>query len=143
MWHEAGGGGDVITLNGRSITASNFGADSDAWMRLAPDGKAYERKNAGSWVQIDAATDWIIPNGSAGVPYRGQHRNRTGDGFASGTTEPSNDVWNSLAANILWKVLDTDGGPDGKSITFDIRIDDGTTILADESYTIAANRENI
>jgi len=141
MLEQAGGGGDVINLDGHTNTAFNFGANAIAYFRIAADGNMYQQDNAAGFTQIDSTADWIVPEASAPGSYRCMFDNLTGDttfrvgwGFAS--------TWYALTSNRDMYVYDNTTGPGGKSITMDYAIDDGTTEQASASYTLTADRED-
>ena len=65
------GAAPVITLSGQSPSASDASApyDSLVGIRITLSGVVQEKEQtngSGGWTTVDPATDWIIPNSSAG-----------------------------------------------------------------------------
>lgn len=140
----------VVTLSGQTISTTGTGQSSAyAGIRFNTDGTVDEFKShgAGSWVQIDSATDWIIPNAAASnatYHVRVQSTPPTDD-F---TTKPgANGTWFALTggsgANREWGVEDFDGAIETAvntgNVTFEISDDGGSTVIASNTYLLNAN----
>lgn len=126
-WKEALG---VVTLSGHTISG-----DTDALLRLKSDGTVEEfETNPGSFVQIDAATDWIIPNSFASGVYAVRFTKNSGDDPTTGTLN-------------TWQTLDNDRTIGFSSavtalsceLTVEISADGGTTVITSGTYTLSVN----
>jgi hypothetical protein len=138
----AAGGGDVVTLSGGTVNAFAFGQNSIAFHYFNADGTSdRDGTTTPPRTQINASTDWVIPNGSAPGSYRVKYSNMTGDtGSYSGNIST---VYAALTAPDKYvAVTDTTTGAGGKSITETVHIDDGTTEQDTGSYTQTADRED-
>ena len=140
----------VVTLSGQIINTTGTGLTSAySAIRFNTDGTVDEYKShgAGTYVQIDSTTDWIIPNpAAAGKTYhvRVQATPPTDD-F---TTKPgANGTWFALtgagSANREWGVEDFDPALGNSistgTVTFEISDDGGSTVLASNTYQLSAN----
>ena len=138
---SAGGGGDVVNLDGHTNTAFRFGANALAYFKVDGDGNMYMKDNVGSYTQIDSTADWVRPTTSAPGTYRTMFDSITGDtafrvgwGFAS--------TYYALTTDREMYVYDNTSASGGKTITMDYHIDDGTTEQATGVYTLTADRED-
>lgn len=139
----AAASGAVVTVSGATISTTNFQADSIAGVYFYGSGSfigdTRQRKNA-TYTQINSGTDWLRPELDAPGDYRIRRQSTTGDtGFMTATITTSYD---GIAATDSVYVTDTTAGFGGKSITFTIEIDDGTTLQDSGSYTCTADRED-
>ncbi len=143
---QLGIAGPVVTLSGQTIVTTGTGQSSSyAAVRFNTDGTVDEFKShgAGSYVQIDAGTDWIIPNSSAAdatYHVRVQATPPTDD-F---TTSPvANGSWIAISSNREWGVEDFDAAIENLvatgSVTFEISNDAGSTVIASATYSLSAN----
>ena len=140
MFEPDAGGGDVVTLTGDSNSAFNFGADATAYHYANSDGTFDERDNNSTPIQIHSSTDWIIPNGSAPGSYGIRYQNMTGDtGDYVGSITTT---YAALTANRYAAVRDTTTGFGGKSIDYDLEIDDGSVSQDTGAYSLDADRED-
>jgi len=108
--------------------------------RFNTDGTIDKREN-GSYSQVSAATDWIIPNVAAATDYEVRATSVTGDAWA--TSPVADDTWIDLSAAREWNVQDTNplaGGTKSTSWTFEIRKGAGAT-LSSGSYSATADYE--
>ena len=143
VWNAAnaagGGGSGAVTLSGDTNSAFRFGADCYAYHYANSDGTFDEKDNTSSAIQINASTDWIIPNGDAPGTYRVKYSNMTGDtGSYVGSIST---VYAALTSSRYTAVVDTSVFAGGKSITKTLHIDDVTTEKDTGSYTLTADRE--
>lgn len=93
-------GGVVVTLSGESIFDIDAGARLyRASLLINTDGTLDKRQDT-IISQVDASTDWIIPNGSAPGTYQFRFVNRTGDS-PNGTTNMTEDVWVAISGGQL------------------------------------------
>jgi hypothetical protein len=138
-----GPAGDVVTLSGEVVLAFSFNADATAEVFLNTDGTADSRINLGSLTQIDAATDWVIPNGSAPGLYQARYTNRSGSILSSATA--SEDTWSAFSGG-FYTIRNFDntvflGGPD-TTVDLQVRLSTGA-VLATGSYRVNADREDL
>ena len=137
-FETAAGGGDVITLTDNSNTAFNFSATAIAFIWLNSDGTVDEQDNSSSKVQVNASTDWVIPNGSAPGSYRAKHSSMTGD--TGNYVGSLSSVYSVLTSDKYYAVNATVAGT--KSITFTAHIDDTSTEQDTATFTLTATRED-
>jgi hypothetical protein len=131
---------DVVTLSGGSNNAFKFGANALAYFWFNSDGTVDTQDNTSSPIQVNASTDWVIPNGSAPGSYRVKYSSLTGDtSFFSGTVGAT---YTALTSSRYFYVFDTTTTAGGKSATCTAHIDDGTTEQDTGSYTMTADRED-
>ena len=117
--------GPVVTLSGETVSNVLTGVAS---LFLNADG-TMDKTDFGGRVQIDAATDWIIPNSSASADFDMRYTNLVGDALS---TEPAaEDTWINCGAE---REMTISGS---KTSTFDIEIRDpsGSTV-ASTSYSL-------
>ena len=132
-----------ITLSGQAVNDNGAGTRTVGY-RVGADGKMYEFTSAGGYVQIDSATDWIIPNASASIAYQVRVTAftdiGTGTYFDSGTAE---DIWIDLSVNRTWlKSTTGTGGSNSVDSTFTFEIRLGTaSALASTVYTQFAEED--
>lgn len=119
----------VVTLSGETISNVN----GVSGIRFNTDGTIDQRIDA-SYFQIDADTDWIIPNTRAGdgTGYEVRMTNLVGNSFDS---EPAvEDAWVDLSSNREWHY--TPSASKSCTCDFEIRLASSTT-LASTGYTIS------
>ena len=140
----------LVTLSGQTIITTGTGQSSAfASIRFNTDGTIdeFESHGAGSYVQIDVATDWIIPNSAS--PDKTYHvRVQSAPPTDDFTTSPgTNGDWFALTggggANREWAVEDFDAAIENLvatgAITFEISDDAGSTVIASNTYSLSAN----
>ena len=140
------GHGVRVSLSGQTIVTTGTGQLSAyAAVRFNSDGTVDEFESHGTndYVQIDSATDWIIPNtASADKTY---HVRVTGtpptDDF---TVKPvANGSWVAVSTSPEWAVEDfnADIGVTVAmgSVTFELSDDAGSTVIASGTYSLSAN----
>lgn len=134
---------EVLTLSGEVLSVSEIGVNATAQFFVNTDGTVDRRTNLGAFVQIDAATDWIIPNDFAPDDYECRYTNLTGDAL-SAPTSAAEDVWRALSlGNFSFTQFDSDPAAGGKSSTFDIQLRKGAgPVLKTGSYTLSATRDD-
>lgn len=119
------GGGFIVNLAGEAISHAHP-TDSTAGIRFNLDGTIDELRGT-SYSQIDAATDWIIPNGKAATDFEVRFTGLTGDAFT--TEAASSGTWIALSLAREWKLNNiVDLTTDSNSVTFEIRRGSGATI---------------
>ena len=135
--------GDVITLTGTTVFAFSFGSNATAQLFVNQDGTVDQRINNGSFTQIFASTDWVIPNGSAPGTYQTRYTNRTGDTLDA-PTSALEDTWRALSlGNFSLSLVDSTPLAGGQAANFDIEIRLGTgSALASTSHGLDADRED-
>lgn len=136
---SAGGSVGIVTVSGEVITDSQADpGPADAAVRFKTDGTV-EKYESFSYTQIDAATDWIIPNLAASkrsYVVKATELGQTGTGSRTGPTLGS---WHALTTNREWKVSRTSGvGSATWDLTIEISADGGTTTLDSATYNLTA-----
>lgn len=96
----------------------------------------------GTVTQIDAGTDWIVPNTDASSEFECRVTNVVWDagtpGFAA--QGAADDVWVDLSTDRTWLVLDTDQGGANKWVNFTLEIrKNGGSVLASNTYYLRAS----
>lgn len=136
-------GGAVVTITNDTNEAFNFSADAVAQHIWNTDGTLDEKDNSNSPIQINASTDWIIPNDAASSSYRIRHTSATGDTGAPWVPAGAINTFIAISAARAYKVTDTTATIGGKSVTYAIEIDDGSgTALDSGSMILTADRED-
>ena len=121
-----------VNLDGQVVTNVDAPAPVLAGIRVKSDGTV-ERALDASWSQVDAATDWIIPNGAASGDYevRATEIAQTGGATRSGTT----GSWLALSSTRTWTIQKEIGtGTATWDLTLEIR--KGSTTLASGTYEL-------
>ena len=127
------GGGASFNLFGGTITDTGVGS-AVAGIRINSDGTTDENVG-GSFSQINAASDWVIPNGVAPGSYRVRATLQSG---TTPTTNPGLGTWLALTSNREWR--NTAGTSEVVTSTLLIEIDDGAgNVQASGTYTIEAD----
>lgn len=131
--------GATVTISGESVTvvSSTTSSQSRAGIRVNTDG-TIDKRVGNTYTQIDSATDWIIPNGSASSTYQIRITNVTWlQGSAFNTAAAAADTWIDMSADREWSIADTAPGGTGiREVTFDleIRLGEGATIDSGSFY---------
>lgn len=115
----------VVTLSGEAVSNALSGVAS---LFLNADG-TMDKTDFGGRAQIDASTDWIIPNTGASDKFDMRYTNHSGDVL---DTEPAaEDVWVDCGSEREMSITGN------KSCSFDIEIRDvqGITV-ASASYSL-------
>lgn len=132
----AGSSADQVRLSGETgiIDAVVDPANAQAGVRFNSDG-TIDKNEGGSYTQIDANTDWIIPNGADKTPYTvrctDNNANLAAGSAATGTWLAATSTWN-------WYIEQTSFGTKNLDIDLEISPDGGTTIIASGNYTGSA-----
>ena len=129
------GGGGVVTLSGEFIEHIPVIGLALAGVKANSDGTMQQRKG-GLFTQIDASTDWIIPNGAASSLYEVRYTNVSGN-FGSFTPAAAVDTWIDLGADRQWLLTNGTAIYASRTFTLEIRYNGGA-VLSSASYTIAA-----
>ena len=132
---RSGGIGNV-NLDGHDIIAPLVAGVSVAQLRFNMDGTVDENENLGGYVQIDPATDWIIPNNLASGQYEVRYTNLTVGAFSAEAA--AEDVWIDLSADRQWTISRAILGTSTVTADFQIRRNGGA-VLATAEYTLEAN----
>lgn len=136
------GGGIRVTLSGEAIARVQT-SPSNALCSLIINTDGTVDKFSGSQSQIDAATDWIIPNSQATILYEVRVTNvnftQAGDGASFSVAFEVDDTWKALDADATWQITQNSDTPAAKSVDFDlqIRLGSGPT-LASAAYSLTA-----
>ncbi len=127
------GSGPRLNLAGETTLDSNPGGSSNARIRINADGTVDEITNVGGTVQVDSATDWIIPNLAATSSYDVRYTGHTGTALTAEAA--AEDVWIALSADRLYGLSSSSAD---LSATFTLEIRAGGVTLASGSYTLTA-----
>jgi len=103
----------VVNLDGHTVTGGAF----EHGVRINTDGTVDENVD-GSYSQIDAGTDWIIPNGSASALYEVRATLNSG----SLDTSAGVDVWLAISEAREWATQSS------ANLTLEIRFSGGASI---------------
>ncbi len=133
-------GGGVVTLSGESVVdVGVFPGTASAFIDVLTDG-TLESDTGGIKAQIDAGTDWIIPNSAASVNYKVRFTNLVGDAL---TTPPDvEDAWVAVTETRSYGVfVNTD---DREAATFDLEIRFGSgPTLASTNFSVDADNNTV
>ena len=126
------GGAAVVTLSGE-LFISDFDPsvnppwDSRSGIRVNTDGTIDKYLfNGVGYSQIDASTDWIIPNSAASSSY--QVRLDVNSNAPTGSLSDSTATWLALTQNRVWIRQGTTGGSVAWNWTLRIRLGTGSEI---------------
>ena len=132
-----------INLAGEVISEVSASSPREAGIRVNVDGTIDKRIQSTSYSQIDASTDWVIPNGAASTDYEFRVTNvvwNSGASFNIIDASPE-DVWINLTGGALeWSVIDaTPGGTGTMDVDFDLQVRKGSgPVLSTGAYTLIA-----
>jgi len=126
----------VVTVSGETISHTvSQPSDAVAGIRWNADGTV-DKKVGGTFSQIDASTDWIIPNGAGDSSYEVRHTFTSGASF---TTEASAvNVWIALGSDRLYELLEGGESTQTRVCVFEIR-KDGGAVIDSATYTFTAD----
>ena len=124
----------LVTLSGESAIGGSVTDPADCWsgVRINTDGTIDKRGTAtGAFAQIDAATDWIIPNSNAKATHEVFVTDNNGniDGASDATGS-----WIAISSARQWFVTQAEPGNKNLSLTISIRLGSGAT-LSTNNYT--------
>lgn len=130
---------DVVTITGGTLsTAERAGSIAIKDLKFDQDGNVYEKSTPGSYTQVEASTDWVVPETDA-LAFQVRYTNPSGSVTSSGTE----DVWHLLSAgDFVMTVADNspgDGTTDG-TFTIEVRLFNGGAVLDAGTYTLKADR---
>ena len=128
------GGDPTYTLSGETgISSVGTPGPFQAGVRVNSDGTIDKRETA-SYTQIDAATDWKIPNS---VPTGANVRIRCTDNNANlHASSDATGSWLLLTVDREWWVEQSGSvGSKALDITLEISLDGGSTVHDSASYT--------
>ena len=129
----------LVTLSGESIFSVSAGGVSVAILHVVADGTLWKQTTNEGSVQLDVATDWIIPNSAADSSYEVRYTNHTGN-TAQFTSSAPEDVWIDLSVSRFFQLFAFPGGI-FRTATFDVEIrKDGGAVLATASFTLTASK---
>ncbi len=114
-----------------NATTSNFRINTDGTI---DEGSSIDGVGL-SYVQVDSATDWIIPNETASSEYEVRVTNVVGDAF---TSSPGADgTWFDLSTARTWTLTHADSsGTDTVTFDFEIRRGSSGAALVSAEYTL-------
>lgn len=136
LFRDIGDPLETVTVSGESVTGLKLSGTATAGIRVNADGTIDKNQN-GIYSQIDAATDWIIPNGSASSLYEVRVTSVTGS-FSNAAAAPN--TWINLGSNREWNVIQVGEGSSTASFTLEIRYDGGA-VLDSGTYFLTATIE--
>lgn len=135
------GSGPVVTVSGETISQSDPSApyNSRVAIQFNSDGtidKITDFNGTPTVVQIDAGTDWIIPNIAAGIEYDVRFVSGGGDLAAGFDVEAAvEDTWIDLGSDRLWSSTSTIQEEFSGTATFEIRHGGSGITLDSAVYT--------
>ncbi len=130
----------VVTLSGATITAIVTIGISQAKLWVIADGTLWEETSNGGSVQLDAETDWIIPNEDADSSFDVRYINHVGDELVQWDDFSVEGTWVDISVSRQLVLITAFDGPD-KTCTFDLQIrKDGGEVLATASFTLTTTR---
>jgi len=130
----------VVTLSGENIVSFGIGA---VWATLwiNADGTLWKQTSDGGSTQIDAATDWIIPNEDADSTYEVRYTNHGGLPLYQLGDIAVEDTWVDLSETRMLTFVTWTISGEPLIATFDLEIrKDGGDVLATASYSLSAHR---
>ena len=131
----------VVTVSGEVIDDSGVGARTYiARLRLLSTGTTDKRENT-TTTQIDASTDWIIPNGAAPDDYEVRYVSHTGQAL-NGSTNLTENNWAALTSNAIMTLTKALAGAESQSCSFTVEVRKGSSggALDSASYTLSIDR---
>ena len=137
----AAASGGVVTLSGEAID------DEDASERayraaliIRTDGTVDKIENT-STSQIDASSDWIIPNSEASSDYQFSYSLSSGDALHSSTTM-SAGAWQALSSDIYFEQRIDGCSVTEKTSTISVSVRKGTgSVLESGTYILSVERQ--
>ena len=123
-------GGAILTLTGETIESENS-AGAIAGVRINADGTV-DQNIDNQFFQINADTDWIIPNAAANDSYQVRATVLSGS-LSSGTV----DEWLDLDDDRPFSVVATPGNTTTATIRIEIGI--GGTAIVSADFTLTAD----
>lgn len=124
----------TVTVSGETIVGATSSGTARAGVIFRANGKVAKTVN-GTESQIDASTDWIIPNDEATSLYEVRY---TG-GTETWTVKAANqDTWTDLSTDREWRVENNVGDITANIVTFEIRFNGGS-VLDSATYTCRAD----
>ncbi len=128
-------GGSVVTLTDSDVTTIDAVGpyNSNSGIRVNTDGTIDSAKRtdgaANTYAQINASTDWIIPNGAANSDYEVRITGLTLDGNHTWASQAAaENTWVDLSVNREWIINGTVAGLDATTFTLEIRYNGGATL---------------
>lgn len=139
MWSESAAGAGDVTVSGEDVLEIGTSPRS-AGIRVNIDG-TIDSFRSGAYAQIDASTDWIIPNVGASSSYDVRVTSVVFVTGSWGTTPGTDGNWFDLGSNRLWEVSDNDSSSNGTvDVTFTLEIRfNGGSVLDSASYRLVAD----
>lgn len=129
-----GAGIGTITVSGATIS-DNDSVVARAGVRVNNDG-TIDRNVGGTYTQISASTDWIIPNAHPGLTYHARLTVSSGDGPTAGS---SINVWHLTNDSPNWYIENTANDIQNGTWLIEISGDGGETVEDSGSYTVTAD----
>lgn len=115
----------TVTVSGESILASAASGPVNAQLLINTDG-TLDKNDNGTVSQIDAGTDWIIPNSAASSDYEVRFTNLVGT--PAGATTLTENIWAPIDQQHLVGVRRTGAEGTGQNIvTFTLEIRQGSS----------------
>lgn len=131
----AGGGRGTVTLTNATITDSGA-APARALVIINSDGTV-DKREGGTVTQINASTDWIIPNAKASGDYEAKWDLISGDAPTGATGGWTEGVWAALSSNLQVGYITGAPGTESGVIRVSIRYNGGS-VLDTGDFTCSA-----
>ncbi len=131
----------VVTLTAHQVFSVSAGGVSNARLHIVADGTMWRQTTHMGSQQINAATDWIIPNLSApDSSYEVRYINLVTQSLPQFSAFAAENVWVDLSESRFLQVYAWPGGI-YRTATFDLEIrKDGGAVLATASFTLTASK---
>lgn len=137
------GANAVLALSGETVTSLTSGIAAIAEIQVKSDGTVFKDTSTTSPSQIDATTDWIIPNSASGSKtYYIRYTSLVGDALTAAPA--AEDAWIAISGTMIYRLVDASAPAGGKTATFTIEISDNASgpALVSASYTLTVDRED-
>lgn len=134
-WKNAAG---LVTLSGETGISDAGSGPRHAGLRFNTDGTLDKLIGTSTFTQIDAATDWIIPNDQQEAIYEVRYVSFVGDEVF--LLDPSGEnTWVALSESRTWRITNTTGSTtETASCDFEIRLGSSGSAIATASYAFSA-----
>ena len=131
----------VVTISGESGISDSVGSGTAfAGIRVNTDG-TIDKREGGTYTQIDTATDWVRPTGRASSTFdvRANIVSETEDGFNAGLSDLFG-TWLPMSTDREWVVTEaTTGFTSTGTLTLLVRYNNSAT-LDSANYSMSADK---
>ncbi len=132
----------VVTVSGENATDIAVNRNARATIVLRQDGTIDKIEDT-TITQVDAATDWIIPNIAAPSNYQFRYTGLAGDPL-DGSTSAAEDVWRAASVGDFFFEQRATADPEDFTSTITIQVRKGTgPVLDSATFILHASRTDI